>query len=175
MPLDTTFPAPRRLAVVLLWLLVIFVGVQFGAGLYEKIVVVQLWDDVAPREVLAAMEQSGMKDAGRHFWPYVSPAVVLLAVANIVVARRARSASRRWWLAAGILMLTYGIFSYSFFVPQMLMLQGSGDSWSEPRIETLVQWWTGLNYVRMLIGAAGWFCALRALSLSNATPPATRY
>ncbi|TDC42441.1 DUF1772 domain-containing protein [Micromonospora sp. KC213] len=160
-------PAPSRVASVLLWLLVVFVGVQFGAGLYEKIVVVPLWDSVPPRDILTAMQQSGMYDAGRAFWPFVSPVVALLAIANIA-AWRANRANRRWVLAAGIIMLSYAIFSYSYFVPQMLMLQSSADSWSESRISTTVQWWTSLNYLRMFLGAAGWFCALRALSLAAA-------
>lgn len=168
MSLESSSPAARRVALLLLWLLVVFVGVQFGAGWYEKIVVVPLWDGVPPREILTAMQESGMKDAGRRFWPFVSPIVALLSVANIVVAWRGTSANRRWWLAAGIVMLTYAIFSYSYFVPQMLMLQGSADSWSESRISSTIQWWTSLNYVRMALGGAGWFCALRALSLTSA-------
>jgi hypothetical protein len=46
-----------------LWLLVIFVGIQFGAGLYEKLVIVPLWADASADQVLAAMESSGMKRA----------------------------------------------------------------------------------------------------------------
>jgi hypothetical protein len=47
------------------WLLVIFVGIQFGAGLYEKLAIVPLWADASADQVLAAMENSGMKRAGR--------------------------------------------------------------------------------------------------------------
>ncbi|TDC61032.1 DUF1772 domain-containing protein [Micromonospora sp. KC207] len=164
---NSASPTAGRAATVLLWLLVVFVGVQFGAGLYEKIVVVPLWDSVPPSDVLAAMERSGMYNAGRAFWPFVSPVVALLAVAN-VVAWRGNRANRRWVLAAGIIMLGYAIFSYSYFVPQMLMLQSSAGSWPESKISATVQWWTSLNYLRMLLGAAGWSCALRALSLAAA-------
>jgi hypothetical protein len=48
-----------------LWLLVIFVGIQFAAGLYEKLVIVPLWADASADQVLAAMESSAMKRAGR--------------------------------------------------------------------------------------------------------------
>ena len=73
---------------VWLWLLVIFVGIQFGAGLYEKLAIVPLWADASADQVLAAMESSGMKRAGRAFWPFVSPIVALLAVINLVLAWR---------------------------------------------------------------------------------------
>jgi hypothetical protein len=51
----------------------------------------------------------------------------------------------------------------------MLLFQSSGDTWSPQRIEAFVTWWTGLNYLRMVIGGLGWLCLLRALSLSALT------
>jgi Domain of unknown function (DUF1772) len=158
-----SFP-PGRL--VWLWLLVIFVGVQFGAGLYEKQAIVPLWADVPPAQVLDHIRTSGMWTAGRAFWPFVSPVVAVLAVVNLVVARRSPPAYRSWWLAGAAVMVIYAVFSYSYFVPQMLLLQNSGGAWPPARVESLVDWWTGLNYLRMVIGAVGWLCALRALSLS---------
>lgn len=96
---------PGRL--VWLWLLVIFVGVQLGAGLYEKLAIIPLWADVPPDQVLDRMRTSGMWAAGRAFWPFVSPAVAVLAVVNLLVARRSPAAYRWWWLAGAALMVTY--------------------------------------------------------------------
>jgi hypothetical protein len=156
-----------------LWLLVIFVGIQFGAGWYEKVAVVPLWADASADQVLAAMEATGMKRAGRVFWPFVSPVVAMLAVVNLVVAWRSNTSYRRWWLAASAAMTLYALASYGYFVPQMLLFQSGADAWKPSQIETFVTWWTAMNYVRMSIGAIGWLCALRALSLSGearATP-----
>ena len=152
---------------VWLWLLVIFVGIQFGAGVYEKLAIVPLWANASADQVLAAMESSGMKRAGRAFWPFVSPMVALLAVINLVLAWRSSTTYRRWWLAAGAAMTVYALASYGYFVPQMLSFQWNGEGWTASEIETFVTWWTALNYVRMTIGAIGWLCALRALSLSG--------
>jgi hypothetical protein len=76
---------------VWLWLLVIFVGIQFGAGWYEKLAIVSLWADASADQVLAAMENSGMKRASRVFWPFVSPVVAVLALINLVVAWRSNT------------------------------------------------------------------------------------
>ena len=91
---------------VWLWPLAIFVGIQFGAGLYEKLAIVPLWADVSADQVFSAMESSGMKRAGRAFWAFVSPVVALLAVINLVVAWRSNATYRRWWLAAAAAMTT---------------------------------------------------------------------
>jgi Domain of unknown function (DUF1772) len=112
-----------------------------------------------------------MKSAGRVFWPFVSPVVGILAVVNLVVAWRSRTPNRRWWIAGGALICAYAIFSYSYFVPQMLMLQAGGASWPAGRVEGLAGTWTNLNHLRMTIGAAGWLCALRALWLASAPAP----
>jgi hypothetical protein len=152
---------------VWLWLLVIFVGIQFGAGWYEKLAVVPLWADASADQVLAAIEGSGMKRAGRTFWPFVSPVVAVLALTNLVVAWRSNTIYRRWWLAAAAAMTVYALASYGYFVPQMLAFQSGGQRWTSSEIETFVTWWTGLNYARMTVGGIGWLCALRALSLSG--------
>jgi hypothetical protein len=152
---------------VWLWLLVIFVGIQFGAGLYEKLAIVPLWADVSADQVLSAMESSGMKRAGRAFWPFVSPVVALVAVINLVVAWRSNATYRRWWLAAAAAMAVCALASYGSFVPQMLAFQSARVGWTAPEIETFVTWWTGLNYLSMTIGGIGWLCALRFLSLSG--------
>jgi hypothetical protein len=161
---------------VWLWLLVIFVGIQFGAGLYEKLAIVPLWADASTDQVLPAMESSGMKRAGRTFWPFVTPVVALLAVINLVLAWRSNTIYRGWWLAAGTAMTVYALASYGYFVPQMLSFQSGGQAWTASDIETFVTWWTGLNYARMAIGGIGWLCAFRALSLSGReqTTPAMR-
>jgi hypothetical protein len=154
---------------VWLLLLVVFVGIQFGAGLYEKLVVVPQWADLPGDLVVGEIEASGMKSAGRVFWPFVSPLVGVLAIVNLIVGWRSEGPNRRWWIAGAVLMCVYAIFSYSYFVPQMLTLQASGESWPASRVEDLVSTWTSVNYLRMTIGAAGWLCALRALWL--ASPP----
>ncbi|WP_067652520.1 DUF1772 domain-containing protein [Nocardia harenae] len=156
-----------RARAIALWLLVIFVGIQFGAGWYEKVIVVHLWEQVPPAETLAAMTDSGFERAGTAFWPFVSPMVALLALVNIGFAWRAPGPMRRWWLAAALLMTTYAVVSYGWFVPQMVLFQRDGADWSPDRIADFVELWTSANYARMALGGVGWLCALRALSLSG--------
>ncbi|BDH57876.1 DUF1772 domain-containing protein [Tsukamurella sp. PLM1] len=154
-----------RTRVVLLALLVVFVGIQFGAGLYEKLAIVPLWAEAPPGDAFEANAESGFRTAGRVFWPFVSPVVAVLAVANVVAGSKHRGSGRRWWLAGALLMVAYAAFSYGYFVPQMLVFQSDGASWDAARIETFVHEWTSRNYLRMLIGAGGWGSAVIALAM----------
>lgn len=149
---------------VALWLLVIFVGIQLGAGLYEKLAVVPLWADAPGDQVLDRMHASGMYRAGRAFWPFVSVPVAVLAVLNLVLAWRSTAAHRRWWLAGATVMCLYAVASYGYFVPTMLALQSSGATWPAAEVEAVVGRWTAVNWLRMAVGALGWLCLLRALS-----------
>lgn len=151
-----------------LWLLVIFVGIQFGAGWYEKLGVIPEWTGVPAADARAAMSLSGFERAGRAFWPFVSPVVALLALINLYIAWRTPVTFRRWWLAASALMTCYALCSYGYFVPMMLKFQSGGAEWSPERVQTFIDTWTTLNYPRMVVGGIGWLCALRALSLSGA-------
>jgi hypothetical protein len=60
-------------------MLVIFVGIQFGGGLYEKLAIVPLWAEVPGDRVLDQMHTTGMYQAGRAFWPFVSVPVACAA------------------------------------------------------------------------------------------------
>lgn len=151
---------------VLVWLFVIWVGVQFGAGLYEKQIVVPQWSTVPPDELGETLSRSGQESSALRFWAFVSPPVALLALANAVIAWRAVGRRRNWWLAASIIMIIYSIFTYTYFVPKMIWLW-QAESLPASEVESTVFWWVRLNYVRMVIGACGWFAALKTLSLSG--------
>jgi hypothetical protein len=148
----------------LLWLFVIFLGITFGAGIYEKRITVPRW--------LSSSEDSGRHwnvdaarrdDVGRRFWPFVTTLpLTLLTLANLIVAWRAPGPLRNWWLAAAILALGDRVFTFSYFIPTMVKLLQAPDS-SESVIKAL--WWANLSYVRLAIVLAAWLAALNAFSL----------
>ena len=115
---------------VLLWLFVIWVGIQFGAGLYEKQIVVPQWSTVPPEEVGDALSRSGQESSALKFWAFVSPPVAVLALANAVVA---------WRLAASIIMVIYSIFTYTYFVPKMIWLW-QAETLPASEVESTVFW-----------------------------------
>jgi hypothetical protein len=148
----------------LLWLFVIFLGITFGAGIYEQRIVVPRW--------LGSSEDSGRHwnadaarrdDTGRRFWGFVTTLpLTLLTLASLIFAWRAPVPSRSWWLAAAMLALGDRIFTFSYFIPTMMQLMRAADS-SESVMKAIQ--WTNLNYVRLAIALAAWLAALNAFSL----------
>ena len=147
----------------LLWLFVIFLGIAFGAGVYEERIVVSRWltsGDSGRHWNAAAARQD---DTGRRFWAFVTTVpLTLLTLANLTVAWRAPTSVRDWWLAAAILAVGERIFTFVYFIPTMVNLMRASDS-SES--VTKATRWAHLNYVRLAIALAAWLAALNTFSL----------
>ncbi|MGH6800238.1 MAG: hypothetical protein ACRECZ_02260 [Methylocella sp.] len=152
------------LATSLLWLFVIFLGISFGAGIYEGRIVVSRW--------LSSSEDSGRHwnadearrdDTGRRFWAFVTTGpLTLLSVANLIVAWLVPSPVRGWWLVAATLAVGERIVTFSYFIPTMVRLMRAADS--SESVTKAIQW-ANLNYVRHAIALAAWLAALKAFSL----------
>jgi Domain of unknown function (DUF1772) len=152
------------IARALLWLFVIFLGITFGAGIYEERITVPRW--------LSSSEDSGRHwnadatrrdDTGRRFWAFVTTLpLTLLTIAILVIAWRAPGPLRDWWLASAVLALGDRIFTFSYFIPTMIRLMRATDS-SESVAKA--SQWANLNYVRLTIALAAWLAALKAFAV----------
>ena len=143
----------------LLWLFVIFLGITFGAGIYERRITVPRWITSAggsgPHWNPDAARHD---DVGRRFWAFVTTIpLTLLTLASLVVAWRAADPLR----AAAILALGDRTFTFSYFIPTMIGLMRESDS---PESAMRASRWAKLNYLRLAIGLAAWLAALNAFS-----------
>ena len=149
---------------ILLWLFVINLGIALGAGLYEGRIVVTDWltvsaDGVAHWNAEAARQD----DTGRRFWAFVTTGpLTLLTILNLIAARRATGALRRWWLAAGAAALVDRVSTFAYFITTMVWLMRQPDT---PAAAAAATVWADLNYVRLAVLAAAWICALKAFAL----------
>lgn len=140
-------------ATILLWLLVINLGIAFGAGLYESRVVAPDWANLPPAQ---------WPNTGILFWAYVTTGpLTLLTILNGVAAWRERDPRRRPWLIAVAVLVLERVATFAYFIPTMvaLMQQPSTDA---AVLATLKQWML-LNHGRHVLTLVAWIFALRAL------------
>jgi hypothetical protein len=154
---------------ILLWLLVMNLGIAFGAGIYEQRIVVARWlvssSGSAPGWNAEAARQD---DTGRRFWVFMSTVpLTLLALANLFVAWRAAGAVRGWWLAAAIAALADRALTFSYFIPTMVGLMAAAES---PESAAIATRWSHLNYLRHAIVLAAWLASLQAFALWHHPP-----
>jgi hypothetical protein len=83
------------MALLTLWLFVITLGLDLGAGLYEARIVVPLWAGGVP-ETLAAGNPYGRVaiDAGIRFWAHMTSATALFAILALVFGFRTPAAEK---------------------------------------------------------------------------------
>jgi putative effector of murein hydrolase LrgA (UPF0299 family) len=149
---------------ILLWLLVMNLGIAFGAGVYEHRIVVARWlvssSGSAPGWNAEAARQD---DTGRRFWVFTSTVpLTLLALTNLFVAWRAAGAVRGWWLAAAVAALADRVLTFSYFIPTMVGLMAAAES---PESAAIATRWSHLNYLRHAIVLTAWLASLQAFAL----------
>ena len=97
---------------MLLWLFIIFLGIAFGAGLYESRVVVPMWTSDPPASLASP-------DSGHRFWAFVTTGpLTLLTVANLVAALQTQGPARASWLTAAIVTLVERAATFGYFFPR---------------------------------------------------------
>ncbi|MET0754069.1 MAG: DUF1772 domain-containing protein [Pyrinomonadaceae bacterium] len=158
-------------AQILLWLFVISLGIELGAGLYETLVVMPMWAAAPPDSVLEYYRHNAANpqftlNAGGRFWMFATPLVGLTAIAALLSGLKTRSEHRKWRVAGTILAIIVVISTFAWFVPNIIKLFSEAVTrMSADEITSLTNWWVRLNWVRAVLYAAGWLAALRALSI----------
>jgi Domain of unknown function (DUF1772) len=150
---------------ILLWLFVMNLGIAYGAGLYEKRIVLPQWfsksEESEFRVNSDAMRQT---NTGLRFWAYVTTVpLTMLTLANLVVALQSQDPRHDWWLAAVIIILVERIGTFAFFIPTAIELMNA--EMPAATVSTMVSRWIDLNYVRDALTLIGWLAALKTFSL----------
>ncbi len=144
---------------MLLWLFIIFLGIAFGAGLYESRVVVPMWTSDPPTSLASP-------DSGRRFWAFVTTGpLTLLTVANLFAALQTQGPTRAWWLTAAIVTLVERAATFGYFIPTIIRLQRR-PTLTQTAVHTALARWVRLNYVRNTLTLVAWFAALKVLAMS---------
>jgi hypothetical protein len=152
----------RPVSRVLLWLLVINLGIAFGAGLYESRIVIPRWFDGYRWDAEAARADN----TGLRFWVYVTTGpLTLITLANLIAAWRHRGLARPWWLGSSVAALADRVFTFSYFIPTMIALMGNNVLGADA-VERARQW-ESLNYARHAILLLAWLLALKAFAAFN--------
>ncbi len=133
---------------MLLWLFIIFLGIAFGAGLYESRVVVPMWTSDPPASLASP-------DSGHRFWAFVTTGpLTLLTVANLVAALQTQGPARAWVERAA---------TFGYFIPTIIRLQRT-PTLTQTAVRTALARWVRLNYVRNTLTLVAWIAALKVLA-----------
>lgn len=150
-----------------LWLFILNLGIAFGAGLYETIIILPQWFNRNSNNEFNVNSKAMIEtDTGRKFWGMATTVpLTLLTIANLIFAWQSNGQRHDWWLTASLIILVERIGTFTFFIPTAIKLM-NGKTQSETKITNLVLTWIRLNYVRNALTLLGWILALRVLSIA---------
>lgn len=156
------------MARITLWLFVIGLGIDFGAGLYEARIVVPLWADGVPDTLAPGNPYARVAiDAGLRFWAYTTSAVAVVAVLAFAFGLRTPQPQRAWRSFAAVAELGAVATTLLYFRPTLVRLfLGHGAGLSSVDIQATVHRWVVLSWGRIAITFLAWCAALRALTMS---------
>ncbi|PYS71587.1 MAG: hypothetical protein DMF69_09880 [Acidobacteria bacterium] len=156
------------IAEICLWLFVIVLGIEIGAGLYETLVVLPLWT-LAPPDSVVAYHQHNISypqfalNAGGRFWMFCTPLTGLMSIAVLLSGFRTTTEHRKWRITAAVLALVVVISTFAWFVPNIIILGRGGAGLNGEQIASLTNWWVRLNWVRVVFYLTAWLAGLRAM------------
>ena len=155
----------------LLFIFVVVLGIEIGAGLYETLVVLPLWALSPPDSVIEyykhnAAEPQFALNAGGRFWMFFTPLTGLTALLALLSGFRTNPRHRRWRITGSVLALIVVAATFAWFVPNIMKLYSEAVlTMSADEVTTLTNQWVRLNWVRVAVYLTGWLCALRAFSI----------
>jgi hypothetical protein len=137
-------------------------GLNVGAALFASVVIFPLWS--GSPEAAVAWERT--VDEAR-FFGVVSPLVLVLATATLIVSRWLEPGARRWMRAAAVLYLLFFAATLAYFVPGQAALQGEAAALRPPQeLSASLKEWVMSNWGRQFVGLLAFGSALHALGLS---------
>src|SRR5215467_13435203 len=133
---------------ILLWLFVVNLGIAYGAGLYEKRIVLPLWfSKSAGAGLQVHSEAMCQTNTGVRFWAFVTTVpLTVLTLADLVVALQSHGPRRIWWVLAATITLVERIGTFSFFIPTAIKLMRPETLAATASV--LATRWMRLNYLR---------------------------
>lgn len=152
-----------------LFLFVIVVGLEIGAGLYETLVVLPMWALNAPDSVVAFYQHNQANpdftiNAGGRLWMFLTPLVGLVSIAAFLTGLKTSGSHRKWRMAGTLIAFTVVAVTFAWFVPNLLKLLYHVPEMTSAEIATTANRWYAANWGRVVFGITGWICGLKALN-----------
>jgi len=156
----------QRLATILLWSALVFVGTMFGASVYQRTSLIPEWGGALPQSVVLYFRGTNSGHAIDRFWTSVTGPTAVVVILALILNWHA-VARRRWISRGGVLFFLMLAWTGLYFVPKgvmPLMLRG-GDGLEPEEITQMARAWIFWDWFRMAGTLAAYLCLLKAATL----------
>lgn len=155
----------KKVITLLLWLLVINLGISFGAGLYEAQVEGPQWlEQTNSGEYVWHADAAQEANSGVRFWVFITtvPLTLLTLVSGIFVWKAEKS-TRKWWLLALAFIVIDRAMTFGYFIPTMVAL--TNGTIMPPEAAAVAQQWFSINHIRHTASGGALLLMLKTFSV----------
>lgn len=156
-----------------LFIFVIVLGIELGAGLYEALVVLPIWISAPPDSVLAyhahnLANPEFVLNSGRRFWMMSTPLTGLTGIIALLTGLKTAPRHRMWRTIGTVLAVIVVIATFVWFVPNLIkLLSDTVTTLPRDEVTRIATWWVRLNWLRAAVYFVGWIAALKALTIPS--------
>jgi hypothetical protein len=155
-----------RLAIILLWSVLVLTGTMFGASVYQRISLIPEWGGALPQSVVTYFGDPNAGQAIDRFWTSVTaPTAVAIVLALIV---NWPFVDKRRWVASGaILFFLLLAWTAVYFIPKgvmPLMVRG-GSGLAPEEITRMARAWIFWDWFRMAGTLGAYLCFVKAATV----------
>jgi hypothetical protein len=149
---------------IALWLYAVMASIVLGASLYESLVVHPAWSRKPPESIVGFVGAPISRMNIPAFWVSVAPLYALSSLGALAVALSAGSPNMPLIVSAAC-AVSGVVWTLVYFRPTIgRFLETGGGNTPVKRLQSEVQRWILLNWIRVAMVAVSWWGVLRAMA-----------
>jgi hypothetical protein len=156
----------QSVATILLSIVLVMVGIMFGASVYQRIALIPEWGGALPESVVSYFRDPHAGQAIDRFWTLVTAPTAIAIVLTLIV-NWPFIARRRWIARGAILFFLMLAWTVAYFIPRgviPLMVRG-GEGLTPAAITQMARAWIFWDWFRMAGTLASYLCFVRAATI----------
>jgi len=157
---------PKPFLHCLIFAFTALLGIESGAAAFVAVVVFPIWT-ASPEAVIGFAPDAPYYLEEGDFFMFTSPLTFLLSVITLIAGWRATPPLRMWLRIPTIVFILVFIWSVAYFIPVQDEVKGeAGTKIPYADLESMLQTFVGLNYIRLAALLFVFGCAMHAVGIS---------
>jgi hypothetical protein len=158
----------KHVGAILLYIVLVLIGIMFGASVYQRISIIPEWGGALPESVVTYFRGTNNGQAMDRFWTSITAPTAIAIV--LALGLNWHPAVRRRWIALGaVLIFLMLVWTAVFFIPNGVipLMQRGGEGLARETITQMAESWIFWDWFRMAITLGAYLCFIKAVSLQN--------
>lgn len=159
----------QTFAKIMLWISVTAWSLWFGGLMYELFVITPLWSSSLPESAIEWNSRPKYMVIPTPFYVPIALATIFSSLLGMILSWKLNN-RRLWLIMSTVCAIATLAFTIVYFVPKNeVLFHNKNAGLSGEEITAIGNAWIRANWIRVCIMAIGFFAALRAMTVAQAS------